>query len=91
MNLGIRIISSKECQKCKAFLKELDLNKVVYTVYDADAEENESQLDDWEIVDMPVVHIVDLDTGKIMHPFQPGRITIFSLRMKIDSIQRRNK
>lgn len=91
MNLKIRIISSKQCDKCQAYLQDLDRQKFVYTVYNADDEANQDRLDAWGITDMPVVHIVDGDSDKIMHSFPTGRITPFALRLKMDQIKRRKK
>ncbi len=86
----MRIIKSEICPECKAYIKMLDQANFPYVLYDGDAEENEDQLDAWHIFDFPVVHIIDKDTGKLMHAFQKGSISIFALRMKMAEIKRRN-
>lgn len=91
MNIAVRIIKSEECAQCKAYIKELDKIGFEYILYDGDAEKNQTQLDTWHVDEFPVVHIIDKDTGQILHAFGHGRITVFALKMKMEQIKRRKK
>lgn len=88
MILNVRVITSEECPKCKSYKEELDAAKFSYTVFDADAEENQDQLDKWYIDDMPVVQIVD-ESGNVKVQFPPGKQRIQWINFKMEQIRRK--
>lgn len=84
--LFFRLISSKDCDKCKAYKNVLDKQGFAYEEYDADNTENQVQLDAWKIDDMPVVQIVHrLDDGTeiVKCQFLPGAVSTRSLNHKM--------
>ena len=87
--LKIQIITSQECELCKAFLKRLaKLDFTEFQEYSADDLSNKSQLDQWRIVDMPVVQIVN-DDGKEIYrfPYSEKGYSPRSMKYKRDELQ----
>jgi len=79
-----RVIKSVGCFKCKNYLKQLQLQKYEFLIYDADLPENQEQLDTWKIDAMPVVQIIDdEDDNKVVHQFPPGRYSPRVINAKI--------
>ena len=59
------------------------------TFYDADAEENQDDLDTWKIVKLPVVQIVDVKedgTQEWIFQFAPGKLSTRSIDTKIKQL-----
>ncbi len=88
-----RIIKSETCPRCKLYLKQLTQQRVEFLIYDADAEENQKQLDAWRISSMPVVQIVDVKedgSQELIEQMPAGRIKprTLCMRIKILSDQR---
>lgn len=88
--MTVRIISKDTCVKCKSYLARLDAQGFQYSKYDADAEENQKQLDEWNVDEVPVVHIL-ADDGKILHPFPPGSFSVRAINHQIDRLKRQER
>jgi len=89
-----RVITSKNCPKCKFYTKVLSMQKYEYEIYDADLDENSEQLDKWKITSMPVVQIVEhQDNGDsvVMHQFVPGQISTRAIETKKSMIAKQLK
>lgn len=69
-DFSVRIVGTEDCLKCRAFRQYLDVAKYPYEFYDADRQEVQSQLDEWQITEMPVLQI--LRQGEKVHQFMPG-------------------
>lgn len=74
-NLKVRVIfSPKDIFKCKHYLEYLDKNNYYYSLYNADLEENQDELDEWKISSLPTVQIVK--GTKIIFQFAGGTVSI---------------
>ena len=82
MAFSVRIVKSAECSKCANFLATLDKAKFQYKIFDADNPDNIPQLDEWHIVEYPVVQIID-QHDKVSFQFQSGSWSIRSIMWKI--------
>lgn len=90
--LKFRVIKKDNCHICKNYLRTLDLQKVDYVLYDADAAENQQQLDDWKVDILPVVQIIDQkEDGSVamLHQFRAGRIIIRELNTKMAELKKK--
>lgn len=85
----VRVISSKECHKCQDYKNELDSLGFKFVIFDADAEENQQQLDAWYIDDMPVVQIVQPETNIVLYQFPPGKQKVSIIQFKINQLIRK--
>lgn len=74
MKPSIRIVKSKDCPRCRAYIKQLDTVGFKYSVYDADAPENQKQLDEWKIDIMPVVQVIKED-GSLLEQLSRGEFS----------------
>ena len=84
--MNVRIITTKHCPKCKAYLDRLNQQQFNYQIYDADDPDNQNQLDEWGILDMPVVQLVD--NQKILFQFAPGTFSPRAINHKISTISK---
>jgi len=66
--LKARVIKSKNCPRCAAYLTRLNKLKFPYITYDV-AEGNKEDLDKWRIIDIPIVQLVD-ETGRVHFQFK---------------------
>lgn len=73
--MRVRVISSDNCPICQDYLRRLQQQRdFSFEIYDGRAPENQSQLDQWRITEMPVVQIVKED-GTVMHQFLSGGVS----------------
>ena len=84
--LSIRIIKSKDCPICTAYINRLDKLNVLYITLDV-SDADSKILDTWKITNMPVVQIVD-DNKKVMwqFPFSQGGISPRAINYKIQEL-----
>ena len=62
--LKARVIKSKDCPRCAVYLARLTQLKFPHIIYDV-ADGKKEDLDKWRITDMPIVQIVDDQTGEV--------------------------
>lgn len=86
--LRVRVIVSKNCKVCKVYLPRLDKVNYSYETYDGDAKENQRQLDEWKIVEFPVVQIVDAD-GNLLHQFPKGPLAPRAIDYKMAQLAKK--
>ena len=77
--LKVRVIGSENCDKCRQLIRQYKKVGLPVERYDADAPENQKQLDAWKIINMPVVQIVD-EKGKKLEQFRWGRVIPETIR-----------
>ena len=87
MLLKTRIIGSRDCPKCAIMKSICEKYKISYEMYDADVQENQKQLDEWNIEEMPVIQIID-EFGKKLHQFMPGIVSINGINIMMDKINK---
>jgi len=71
--MKVRVITAKDCPKCRMYVRNLVTVKFAYEIYDGDAEENQEQLDAWKVEEFPVIQLLDND-GKLHYQFPPGAV-----------------
>jgi len=81
----IRLIGSKDCEKCAEAQKVYKKQKLEFEFYDADLDENQKQLDSWGVDDMPVIQIIDGE--KVIHQFFPGLVSARAIRFKCNQLE----
>ena len=86
----VRVISSESCPNCQAYKKTLTKRQFEYTLYDADCDENQNQLDKWGIHEMPVVQIVQRKDNKDIVKFQfgPGSPSPRAINIKLEQMRK---
>jgi len=67
--LKARVIKSKDCPRCAAYLARLTQLKFPHIVYDV-ADGSKEDLDKWRINDMPIVQLVDTETSEVHFQFK---------------------
>jgi len=82
----VRIISSKNCPRCKGYLLRLDKQGFKYQIYDSDDPKNKGQLDAWRITDLPVIQIID-ESEKVRYSFPAGTYSTRFINAKIDELK----
>lgn len=83
--LKIRIIKKEGCVKCKTFIERLSIDKSFeFEVMDADEPTLQTQMDQWNIDEVPVVQIFDNDTKSIVFQFPPGTFNKETILKKRD-------
>lgn len=85
MNLFIRIIKRQNCPICEPYLPRLTAAGVEFSIYDADATENQDELDKWNIDELPVVQITD-ENNNVKFQFPPGTFSPRNLNYKMQEI-----
>lgn len=81
----VRIISSKNCPRCKNYLARLDKLGFKYETMDADDSANKGFLDAQKVFDLPVVQITD-DRGKLKYQFPHGEYSPRAINAKISTL-----
>ncbi len=84
-----RIIKTRECSICDLWLPRLDKQDFQYEIYDADAPENQKELDDWGIDDLPVIQIVQRtdESDVVKFQFPPGTYSVRAINHKTTQIE----
>ena len=71
--LSFRVITKESCLKCKFYIKVLKHHGYQFETFDANAKENQKQLDVWRITNMPVVQIIEhQEDAEVVVLFQFG-------------------
>jgi len=86
-----RVIKSKDCPRCKIYIKTLSKQGYDYIIYDADLKENTKELDSWGIDMMPVVQVVDVKddgTQEKVFQFPPGQFSPRIINAKIKALDK---
>lgn len=84
----VRIITKESCPKCKSYLQRLDAQGFQYFKYDADADANQKQLDEWKVDEIPVVQVLSADQTKVLHQFAPGTFSPRAINYKIKELEK---
>ena len=87
-----RIIKTRECLVCDFWLPRLDKQNFPYELYDADAPENQKQLDEWKVDDCPVIQIVErTERGEVVrYQFPPGSYSVRAIKYKMAKLGEKN-
>ena len=89
--MKVRIIKSEHCPFCKQYLKKLDDVGFEYETYDGDAEKNDTQLDEWDVDEMPVIQIIN-DKGDLIYqlPYSAGGYSPKYIKRKMRELSNDN-
>ena len=85
MVMKVRLIGSKDCEKCAEAQKVYKKQNLEFEFYDADLDTHQKKLDEWKVDDMPVVQI--FNDNKIIHQFFPGLVSVRAIRFKLNQLQ----
>ena len=89
--LSTRIVTSDSCPQCKFYIKVLNRQKYQFEIFDANAKENQKQLDVWRITNMPVVQIIEHQEDAevvVLFQFGSGQISPRAIEVKKKMVQK---
>jgi len=66
-------------------MKVLDKFAMQYENYDADDPLHQKQLDEWKVINMPVLQIIN-ESNSVLFQFPPGQPGINTIKLKMQSL-----